>query len=220
MKNLPLNKKNLCSQYTSKFFGVFLFIALFLTASCASYTKLFEPKEKSVETFTPDYLKDFTEGTFKISIEAFDNHFGGIMVAKKLETNHYRFAFLNEFGGKMMDFEIQNRNLKLNYAIDQLDRKIILNMLEKDFAMLFSEENLIGKEFTHNNIIILKSPKFSKNKDVYYELNTNDLISIILAKRKEKVRVDLSKTENNFPDIEITHGKLPIKIYLHLLQNN
>jgi len=189
--------------------------------SCASYTKSFEPKEKTVDNFTPEYLKDFQEATFKISIEAFENHFGGIMVAKKLENNHYRFAFLNEFGGKMMDFEILNRELKLNYAVEQLNRKIILNMLEKDFAMLFSEEVLVKNEFAQQEFRMLEVEKFSGNKNLYYELNSNgELTGILLARAKEEVRIDLKNSSKPPPEIQISHGKLPIKIYLHLLENN
>ena len=199
---------------------IYFFIAIYIS-SCTSYTKSFEPKEKMIEFFTPGYLEDFQEASFKISIETFDNHFGGIMVAKKLETNHYRFAFLNEFGGKMIDFEIINRELKLNYAIDQLNRKIILNLLEKDFSMLFLEEILIEKEFAQNQSRILQSEKFTGNKNLYYELNQDrQLNKIILAKGKEKIRIALENSSKSFPEIEISHKKLPIKIYLHLLGNN
>ncbi len=212
----------------SLFLKFLVFGFILFHVSCATYTKSFEPKEKSVEAFTPAYLQDFQEASFKISIEAFDNHFGGIMVAKKLETNHYRFAFLNEFGGKMMDFEIQNRNLKLNYAIDQLDQKIILNMLKKDFSMLFSEEVFIKNEFAQNELRILEAEKFIGNKNLYYELNSNgELTKILLGKAnlpnrqgKEKVRIDLENSSKRLPEIQISHGKMPIKIYLHLLENN
>lgn len=205
----------------SSFLKLILIGFILFQISCAPFTKSFEPQEKTVETFTPEYLKDFTEASFKISIEAFDNHFGGILVTKKLETNHYRFAFLNEFGGKMMDFEILNRELKLNYAVEQLDRKIIQNMLEKDFAILFSEGILIENEFAQNGFSILEAEKFSGNKNLYYELNPNgELTEIHLAKGKEKVRIDLENSSKLFPEIQISHGKLPIKIYLHLLENN
>src|SRR5690606_16496861 len=139
-------------------FPVFQILTLFfiiLVSSCSTYTKNFVSEQVN-ERFTPHYLEDFSEGSFKISIEAFDNHFGGILVAKKLETNHFRFAFINEFGGKLLDFELIDKELKLNYAIEQLDRKIILNMLEKDFALLFSEDNKIDEKFSFENSILWK----------------------------------------------------------------
>lgn len=189
--------------------------------SCASYSDGFVEQEKTIQTFTPDYLTDFQEETFKISIEAFDQNFGGILVAKKLNQNHFRFAFLNEFGAKLMDFELIDREFKLNYAMDELNKKRVLKLLETDFLLLFSEENKIESLFTNANSTLLKSQQKIENKSVYYELNSdNKLEKIILANTKEKVRIDLKNNQNLFPEIQITHGNLPIKIYLHLLGNN
>ena len=191
---------------------------LLVFVSCASYTKDFEPKERTIERFTPDYLKDFEEKSFKISIDAFGNNFGGILAVKKLEINHYRLAFLNEFGGKILDFEIIERELKLNYAIEELDRKILLNLLEKDFAMLFSEENWIEAEYSNHENRALQVSKFIDNKNLYYQFDpSGKLLKIILANGKEDIKIDLNDWEKSFPKIEISHGKMPIKIYLHLL---
>lgn len=218
MINLLLNRKTFHLKRTTAV-SKFLLVFASIFYSCGSFSNQMSEKEKSVENYTPNYLIDFKENSFKISIEAFGNHFGGILVAKRLAENHYRFAIINEFGGKLMDFEIQHRKLKLNYAIDELDRKIILNLLEKDFALLFSEKNLIEKEFDFNESTVLKSSDFVQNKDLYYYLNDLKLGSILLAKNKEKVRVNILNTEQSFPQVEILHGKIPIKIYLHLLEN-
>lgn len=189
--------------------------------SCASYSDGFVEQKKTIQTFTPIYLTDFQEETFKISIEAFDQNFGGILVAKKINTHHFRFAFLNEFGAKLMDFELINREFKLNYAMDELNKKRILNMLETDFVLLFSEENEVESLFTNSNSTLLKSRNKIGNKSIFYQLNSkNELEKIILATRKEKLRIDVKKSQISFPDFEISHGKLPIKIYLHLLEIN
>ncbi|NLN32271.1 MAG: hypothetical protein GX159_01580 [Flavobacteriaceae bacterium] len=191
---------------------------LLVFVSCASYTKDFEPKERTIERFTPDYLKVFEEKSFKISIDAFGNNFGGILAVKKLEINHYRLAFLNEFGGKILDFEIIERELKLNYAIEELDRKILLNLLEKDFAMLFSEENWIEAEYSNHENRVLQVSKFIDNKNLYYQFDpSGKLLKIILANGKEDIKIDLNDWEKSFLKIEISHSKMPIKIYLHLL---
>lgn len=187
--------------------------------SCASYTKSFTEKEKTAETFTPGYLENFQEASFKISIEAFGNHFGGILAAKKLKNNHFRFAFLNEFGGKMLDFELINNELKLNYAVDELNRKMLLKLLEKDFNLIFSGNNKVENQYQKDNFKILESSVQNLKKPVYYFLNpqTGKPERIVLANQKEEVSVDLIPTEKTWPDIEISHQKLPIKIYLHLL---
>jgi len=199
-----------------------LLSSLILISSCASYTKSFKEKERTVEIYSPGYLKNFKEKSFKISIDAFGNHFGGILVAKKLDNNHYRFALINEFGGKLMDFELKNNEFQLNYAIEQLNRKIIINLLKKDFLLLFSEQNRIDHEFDNQSFIILESSIPNLKQPVYYYLNpeTEKPESIILAGKKEKVKITFTESSNSVPDAEVTHGKLPIKIYLHLLENN
>jgi hypothetical protein len=193
--------------------------SLFLIISCASYTKNFVEKEKQFETFTPNYLENFQEASFKISIDAFGNHFGGILAAKKLEINHYRFAFVNEFGGKLLDFELINNELKLNYAVDGLNRKILLKLLEKDFNLTFSENNRVENQFQNEQFKILKSSVGNLKKPVYYFLDskTGKLKKIVLANQKEEISVNLISTEKIWPDVEISHQKMPIKIYLHLL---
>lgn len=197
----------------------FLLSSLILIISCASYTEKFTPEEKSVESFTPAYLKEFSEASFKITIDAYGSSFGGILAAKKLNENHFRFAFINEFGGKLMDFELQNGEFKLNYAIEDLNRKIILNLLKKDFILLFSEQNIVQQEFTDSTFRILKSSHQSLKQPVYYFLNTEtgQLESTVLASRKEKVKIVFSDLGKSIPDMQISHGKLKIKIYLHLL---
>lgn len=154
-----------------------------------------------------------------MSIEAYGNNFGGIVVCKKLNSNHYRFAFLNEFGGKMLDFELENQEMKVNYAMEQLDRKIILNMLQKDFNLLFNENNKITQTFESDGYSILQSE--IKEKQVYYFLKNDTLEKTIMpGKTKEKISLQYSYNDSEFPDVKISHRKVKIKIYLHLLDSN
>lgn len=222
MRNLHLSNPD--SGYSLVKTGrnpVFILASL-LFFSCGSYTGSFSEKEKTVEYFTPGYLTDFEEESFKISIDAFENHFGGVLVAKKLSSDHFRFAFINEFGGKLMDFELKNNQFQLNYAIEQLDRKIVLNLLKKDFLLLFTERNKIDLEFENQSSSILKASVPNLKQPVYYYLSpeTKKLMSAVLAGRKEKVKIIFTESGKSVPDVEIFHGKLPIKIYLHLLENN
>lgn len=188
--------------------------------SCASYSDNFRISDKKVESFTPDFLINSSkEKSFRMSIEAYGNNFSGNVVSKKLNQNHYRFAFLSEFGGKMLDFELENQEMKVNYAMEQLDRKIILNMLQKDFNLLFNENNKIIQTFESDGFSVLQSK--INEKPVYYFLKNDSLEKAVMAPRKkEKISLQYSYKESEFPDVEISHGKVKIKIYLHLLDSN
>jgi hypothetical protein len=218
MKNSRSNK-NLRSFWKAIFGIILLF--LFLN-SCGSTIRNTENQRAENQTFTPPYLENFTEESFKVSIEAYGNNFGGIMVAKRLDVNHYRFAMINEFGGKLLDFELINQNLKLNYAIDQLDRKILLNLLEKDFSMLFSENLPISNSLNvegHNRITTY-IPQLKRSLIFVSESDGNqNLLEIHLAKKKIETIAKLSGGNIRFPNVVITHQNLPIKIFLHLLSD-
>lgn len=191
-----------------------LFIFLF---SCGTYSKNFKVSDRNVESFTPEFLINSSkEKSFRMSIDAYDNNFSGIVVSKRLNPNHYRFAFLNEFGGKMLDFELINQEMKVHYAMQQLDRKIILNLLKKDFNLLFNENNKIFQTLESEELTILETE--INKKPVYYFLKNDLLQKTVMASRKnEKINLIYNYKDTQFPDVEISHGKLKIKIYLHLL---
>lgn len=210
MKNLVSNKSNLRRFW----FGLCILFLGFSLNSCSTYTRNFQVQENSISTYTPAYLEDFQEASFKVSIEAFGNQFGGIMVAKRLGFNHFRFAMINEFGGKLLDFELINQKLELNYAIEQLNRKMLLNLLEKDFSMIFSENNPILKTFVSNGNTILAG-----QNSIYYQLKEDTLNEIHFAKNKLKTRIEIISSEEILPNFDIQHENMPIKIFLHLLPN-
>lgn len=195
-------------------------LLLTFLCSCASYSEKFHVSEKRIENFTPEFLINSSkEKSFRMSIEAYGEIFGGIVVCKKLDPNHYRFAFLNEFGGKILDFELENQEMRVNYVMEHLDKKIILNMLRKDFNLLFNESNEITQMFESDEYSVLQS---KLNKRPVYYFTKNDVLekTVMASGKKEKISLQYNYNETEFPDVEISHGKLKIKIYLHLLDSN
>lgn len=189
-------------------------------ASCATYSENFQVADKKVESFTPEFLTNSPiEKSFRMSIDAYGNNFSGIVVSKKINSNHYRFAFLNEFGAKMLDFELENQGVKMHYAIEQLDKKIILNLLQKDFNLLFNENNKIIQTFNSKEFKILETE--INRKSVYYFLKNGSLQKTVMTSRKkEKINLQYNYKGTEFPDVEISHRKVKIKIYLHLLESD
>lgn len=190
----------------------------FCFISCATYSDGFLISEKQIEAFTPEFLINSTENSFRMSIDAYGNHFSGIVVCKKLKQDHRRFAFLNEFGGKMLDFELENQEFKLNHAVEGLDKKLILNMLQKDFGLIFLEDIKVEQVFESEEFLILKS---NLKKDPVYLYLKNDTLTktVMTGRKKEKIQLDYRYGEKEFPDVEISHKNVKIKIYLHLLDN-
>ncbi len=79
------------------------------------------------------------------SINTFDfvlSHKGrdvtGILIIKVSDSVNRRIVMTSHFGMTLLDFELSdNGNFKLNYSIEQLNRKRILNLLKRDFQILF-----------------------------------------------------------------------------------
>ncbi len=62
----------------------------------------------------------------------------GMLIIVVSESNHRRIIMTTHFGMTLMDFELTESALKLNYSIEQLNRKRILNLLKRDFETLFN----------------------------------------------------------------------------------
>ncbi len=68
----------------------------------------------------------------------------GILIIKVFNPGHQRIVMTSHFGMTLLDFELTKGNsIKLNYSIEQLNRKQILNLLKRDFETLFNP--YIGK---------------------------------------------------------------------------
>lgn len=195
------------------------FLLIFFN-SCGTYSQNFQVSEKKVETYTPEFLLTSpSEKIFRMSIDAYGTNYSGNVVSKRINSNHYRFAFLNEFGGKMLDFELENQEMKIHYVMEQLDRKIILNLLKKDFNLLFDENNSVKQTFKFEDYLIFQSEINSKS--VYYYLKNDTLQKTVMTgKKSKKIDLQYSYETKEFPDVEISHEKIKIKIYLHLLDSN
>ena len=94
-------------------------------------------KENSIQEFKNPYFDNpEIDYVYKAQIEVYGNKLGGIFVAKKISDSIHRVVFTTEFGNKLMDFELSDKDFKVNYVMEELDRKMVLNTLEEDFRLL------------------------------------------------------------------------------------
>ena len=81
-----------------------------------------------------------TDYVYKAKIDVYGRYFGGILILKKVDENSHRVVFTTEFGSKIFDFLYEGDTFTKNFMIDDLDKKIIVNTLRKDFKILISEK--------------------------------------------------------------------------------
>ncbi|PHS04310.1 MAG: hypothetical protein COA88_13905 [Kordia sp.] len=184
---------------------------------CASYTKKHGFKE--IETidkvvynpYFSDVSKDYV---YKAKIEFYNKKFGGIFIVKKIAESNHRVVFTTEMGSKIFDFSFNNDDFKVNYILEEMDKNILLNILEKDFRVLVREYgNILNKSVKENRTLLETE---IVNKKYFYTFKNDQLNSISRVKMgKEKVQFIFSDISAiTAKNIQILHHNIKLTIKL------
>ena len=187
----------------------------FICFGCASF-----PEKNNLETiaFTSNITNSYfatpsQDYIYKANIEVYDNTFGGIFIVKKIGEQQHRIVFTTEMGNKLFDFTFNKDAFTVNYILDDLNKKILINILKKDFKVLITENPKTKNTFKGNNQDVFET-NIQGNK--YYYFKKDYLFKIIRANRsKEKVRFLFTDINDNIAQhIEIIHSNIKLKINL------
>lgn len=193
-----------------------LFALVFV--GCASYPKKngFESvKPVQEETFNPYFSDVSKDYVYKAKIEAFNKTFGGLFIVKKLGPAHHRIVFTTEMGNTIFDFTFQGDDFKVNRILKEMDRKILINILKRDFKTLITEHIPVSQTFTDKGDIVYAAKILSKK---HYFYHTEGLLNKIIrvGNGKEKVNFIFSGIEEDLAGkIEILHNTVPLTLTLN-----
>ncbi len=192
-------------------------LCLFLWVGCASYPKTqgFESiASVSKETLNPYFSNPEKDYVYKAKIDAFNRSFGGILIIKKLGDEHHRIVFTTEIGNTLFDFEFQDENFKINHILPEIDKKLLTNILKRDFLALIHENPTRGDSYKKSGEMMVESILLSKKH--YYVFENEGLEKISrTAKGKEKVTFLFYGINDNIArQIEIEHKNIDLKIAL------
>lgn len=201
---------------------LFLIISSLLLASCAVGTvKGLEEKTSQVATYPVTYFSNpETDYVYKAHIAIYGKDFGGIFIAKKINDTLYRAALTTDFGNKLFDFEITDDSFKVNYILEELDRKIIVNTLKRDFMLLLKKKHVVTGQYEDAESTIYKSKNGKRYNYLFIDKKTGRLSKIVnTTKAKEKIVVNFSE-ENDIlaKNIVIDHKNIKLKIELNYIQ--
>lgn len=204
-----------------RFSIISIFFLIF--SSCAVKTvEGFDKKETTSEIFKSPYFSDKNEDyVYKASISVYGNDFGGIFIAKKINQTTHRAVFTTEFGNTLFDFEISGENFKVNHIIDELDRKILINTLKRDFMLLLKEKFKISEQFENENFKVYKSLD-GKRFNYLFESKSDARFSKLVhaTKSKEKISIEYLSENNTLADkIVIQHQNIKLRIELNKIIN-
>ncbi|WKX78238.1 hypothetical protein [Zobellia laminariae] len=191
-------------------------LCFFLLLGCASYPVQngFESKSDSPqETLNPYFANAEKDYVYKAKIDAFNKSFGGIFIVKKLGPEHHRIAFTTEIGNTIFDFTFEGDDFKVNRILKELDRKILINILKRDFKALIQEQSPVKNHFSLKNDDILQTDILSKKH--YFHYTNNQLNKIVRVDRnKEKVDFSFTNIDGQFAnEIEIAHHNFKLQLH-------
>ena len=200
----------------------YLLISLcFLFVGCASYPKKNNFKNTEIsapEVLNPYFSDEAKDYVYKAQITVYDKHFGGIFIVKKIAANEYRVVFTTEMGNKIFDFSYINDDFNVNYILKELDKKLLINLLQKDFKVLIEERPVLLNSYISNEEEVFEVIIY--NKKHYYFTSNNQLEKIVkISSGKEKTIFIFSEINGILANnIEVEHSKIKINlIYLRKL---
>ena len=198
-----------------------LISALFcLFVSCKSYqVQDAVSVDNSLQFVQNQYFSDVSlDYVYKTHIEIYGNKMGGIFIAKRINDSIHRMVLTTDFGNKLLDFEISENSFKVNFIIDNLDKKIIINTLRDDFRTLLQVNSKVFKTYKRNNEVIYQT---ENNAYYYFDEVSRNLTKIIKTnKRKEKVVFTFDSKKTTFAEnINIQHFNIKLKIDFNQISN-
>ncbi|MEX0997082.1 MAG: hypothetical protein WDZ45_08535 [Flavobacteriaceae bacterium] len=191
---------------------------VFLLVSCKSYVPLHaELTNNELKVVENEYFSDPAKDyVYRAKIEAYGNEFGGIFILKKVQDDLHRIVLTTDFGFKMLDVNVSQNTFQINFIIEQLDRKLILNTLEQDFKTLIKPSYEVIETYESPLSQIYKAKEGNRNYFIFKNKETGAIEKILQTTRtKEKVSFGFDGKNNTFADsIFVNHKDLNLNIYL------
>lgn len=207
---------------TIPFLLINLFLVLVLSSCASNVVKEYTPLTLEKKTVAVPYFSNSElDYVYKANISVYGNELTGIFIAKKINETKHRIVFTTEFGNKLLDFEISEKEFKVNSIAEELDRKILINTLKTDFRLLLRKDYLIDKKFENASDKVYQSKEGNKYNYLFISKTNEKLYKISRASRtKEKISISFDSENNIFAErIVIQHKNIKLKIELNYLQS-
>lgn len=194
-----------------------------LIISCKTYeipnaTKIESNQKDFQNLYFSDSAKDYV---YKANIEVYGKQLGGIFVAKKMNDTLHRAVLTTDFGNTLLDFEVSENSFKVNYCVDELNKKIVLNTLKNDFRLVFRQNHFVEEVFENQSHTIYKVNDGKRFNYLYESKSEKKLIQLShTTKTKEKVVIRFEGKNTTFAEkINIEHKNIKLKIELNQISN-
>jgi hypothetical protein len=207
----------------------FILCAVLFFSSCtpkifSSLESVGKKKNISKEELYPIFKSTDSTRMFNMEITYKENSFNGLLVVKPNEDGSRHVVFTTLFGMTIFDFEISESEFKVNRCMEQMQKKMVLNLLKKDFRTLFLynvPETFDAKVYQGDASV----PQVAG-----YSIKTADgkgyFVTVSSQKQLQKVETPgcitrlLLDSKNTIPQqIQLFHPKIKLKMQLEELVN-
>ncbi|RKR14494.1 hypothetical protein CLV91_0571 [Maribacter vaceletii] len=147
-------------------------ICFFVMVSCSSYPKKNGFTESNVsvsQVYNPYFSNAAKDYVYKADLQFYKKKFSGIIIIKKITDKEHRLVFTTEMGNKIFDFSFYQNTFKVNHVLEEMNKKIILNVLERDFTTLVKEFNVSTQTYTKENLEVKEAEVLNKNHFYFYK---------------------------------------------------
>lgn len=197
----------------------FLISCSALLMACSSYPKKHDFRRaentaahKVINPYFSDVDRDYV---YKAKITFSNRSFGGLLVVKKMGNTHHRIVFTTEMGNKLLDFSFEGNTFRVNYILEEMNRKILINLLKKDFYVLIHEQPSVLYQYMGSEGNALLETKIGQ--DTYFYLQKGQNLEKIIAtgKGREKTVYVFSDLDDHLArEIDIAHKNIKLNINL------
>ena len=197
-----------------------LILCLLCSCSLKTTRNLVEANTSSTNTITNPYFSNpNTDYIYKSKIDVYGNHFGGILIIKKLSEDTHRVVFTTEFGSTLFDFEFQKDAFKSYFIVDALNKPILINTLKRDFKILLNETLVVQQEYSSNTETVYKTRDGKRFNFYAFSKENKSLKKIVnTSSTKEKITFIFEDIKNASAHyITIKHHTIKLSLALQKL---
>ncbi len=172
--------------------------------------------EPAVDLYNVPYFSDAKQDyVYKARVSAYGREMTGIFITKKLTDTTHRVVFTTEFGNKLLDFEVTEHTMKVNSILEEMNRRMLVRVLEKDFRLLLREQYKISKQMERGTETVFVS-KVGKDNLILKTNAAHGLYSIVNASsRKETIVIRFESVTNSIAEkVTLEHRDIDLAIEL------
>ena len=190
--------------------------SLLLLVGCSTPYQLpsqYQLAPKTTETVKNPHFSVGEQYLYRAIITAYGHTFSGLLAAKITADNAWRVALTTDFGNTLFDFEKKEGRVEVNYALPDLNRKVIINTLIADFQKLLQTHFVVIQKYVDSTTEVQQCREGS---DIVYLFTSGTNLSKQLNMKAKSLYTTFTYTPDN---ITIEHHTLKIQIVLEPIHN-